>query len=64
MSSRIVTVTREELSARRADLLDRAGLTWEEFKGLPEAEALGGDDWETFEELREIAFLLGETPLD
>ena len=61
MTTRLVTVTREELLRRRAEILTRLGQTLEEFEELMRTGTLSGAEWEAREELEGIAFLLGET---
>ncbi|MDR0359695.1 MAG: hypothetical protein LBJ87_09580 [bacterium] len=55
---RVVEVSREELEARRARILDRVGVPLEELTRRAEASALIGDEWEAWQELQDIAFLL------
>ena len=56
----VVIVTRADLEARRAALLDELGMTLQEFKTLAATKTLSGSEVEALEELEEIAFLLGE----
>ncbi len=58
--SRVVSVSRDELEARRADLLGRLGVTYEELSERASASALVGDEWEAWLALRDIQFLLGD----
>lgn len=51
--------TREQLLARRAAILERLGLTAEEFAARVGAGALVGAEWDALSELENIGFLLG-----
>jgi len=53
-------LTPDELVERRCAILARLGVTLEEFTQRAESSALVGEEWETWEELEDIAFLLGE----
>ncbi|GAA1989664.1 hypothetical protein [Microbacterium pumilum] len=55
----MIDVTREELLARRADILHRIELSEEEFDAVRATRSLSSEEWEAKEELEEIAFLLG-----
>lgn len=60
MTPTVRTVSREELQARRQVILDKLGLTLEQVRlGMP-AGTMSSDEWDAFEELDQIAFLLGE----
>ncbi|AZC12854.1 hypothetical protein [Microbacterium sp. ABRD28] len=55
----VIDVTREELLARRADILHRIELSEEEFEAVRATRSLSSEEWEAKEELEEISFLLG-----
>lgn len=57
---RVVEVTGPELQDRRAAILDRLGMTLEEITAKADASMLMADEWEAWEELRDIAFLLAD----
>jgi hypothetical protein len=56
----VVTVTREELEARRRTLLAELGISLDDFERLAATRTLTGREFDVQEELDEIAFLLGE----
>jgi hypothetical protein len=56
----VVTVTREELEARRSTLLAELGISLDDFERLAATRTLTGREFDVKEELDEIAFLLGE----
>lgn len=56
--TRVTNVTREELQARRAEILNRHGASLEEFVERAKQYALTGDEWADWDELQSIAFLL------
>lgn len=58
--SPVLTVTRDELVARRERVLAELGMTGEEFIEFAATHSLDGKEWEALEELESIAFLLGE----
>lgn len=55
----VIDVTREELLARRAEVLRRIELSEEEFEAVHATRSLSSEEWEAKEELEEISFLLG-----
>jgi hypothetical protein len=55
----VIDVTREELLARRAEILHRIELSEEEFDDVLATRSLSSEEWEAKEELEEISFLLG-----
>ncbi len=57
---RVVRADPEQLEARRAEILARYGLTLDQFAERAEAYSLVGEEWEAWDELRGIAFLLDE----
>jgi hypothetical protein len=60
MSPSVVTVRRDDLFARRRRILERLGMSLDEFKNLAATSVLTGDQWDALEDLDNIAFLLGE----
>lgn len=59
MAPNVLTVTRDELLARREELLTQAGLTLEELRSRAGTYSLSGEEWELVTELDHIDFLLG-----
>jgi hypothetical protein len=57
---RVHEVTREELLARRDQILARVGTTEEDLRTRSHLGSLVGDEDAALEELRDIAYLLGE----
>lgn len=58
--TRLREVSREDLLERRRTLLERLGTTHEELARRAEHGSLIGEEWAVWDELREIAFLLGD----
>lgn len=58
---RVVAPSRDELEEKRRAILARLGLTYEAFRDRAEAGSLVGEEWEAWEELQDVAFLLGES---
>jgi hypothetical protein len=58
--TRIVDVTPEDLLERRRRILERHGVTLEDLKRRAAAFELTGEEWNAWDDLQEIAFLLGE----
>lgn len=58
--SRVIEVSQEALEARREAILSRAGVSLEELRRRAAAGALVGEEWEVWQELCDIAFLLGD----
>ena len=56
----VIDVTREELLARRAEILRRIELDEGEFELAAATRTLSSEEWEAKEELEEISFLLGD----
>lgn len=56
----VIDVSRDELIARRTEVLCRIELSAIEFERARETRSLSSDEWEAKEELEEIAFLLGD----
>jgi hypothetical protein len=58
---RVVQADRQQLEARRAEILARYDVTLDEFAERAAAYALVGDEWDAWDELRGIAFLLNDS---
>lgn len=58
--SRVVSVSRAELEERRDEILRRLGLTLDKLRERADAGALIGEEWEAWQKLCDIEFLLGE----
>lgn len=58
--SRVVSVSRAELEERRDEILQRLDLTLDELRSRADAGALIGEEWEDWQALCDIEFLLGE----
>ena len=58
--TRVVVAKREDLETRRAEILARYGVSLDEFIERAQRYALVGDEWDAWDELRSIAFLLGD----
>lgn len=58
--SNVVTLTRRELEARREAILRRLGTTLSDLEGRAAAGSLVGDEWDAWDDLRDIAYLLGD----
>ncbi|NKE56314.1 hypothetical protein FXN61_05525 [Lentzea sp. PSKA42] len=58
--TRVVDVTREQLLERRDAILKRHDTTLEALSAKAASFELAGDEWEAWDSLQEIAFLLGE----
>jgi hypothetical protein len=58
--TRVKESTRAELEARREEILARLDVSLEELTRRVESSSLVGDEWEAWEELEDIAFLLGD----
>lgn len=58
--TRVVVAKREDLETRRAEILARYGVSLDEFAERAKRYALVGDEWDAWDELRGIAFLLGD----
>ncbi|MDQ3405942.1 MAG: hypothetical protein M3548_21545 [Actinomycetota bacterium] len=56
----VVTVTREKLETRRKQILTRRGVTLEQFTNRAAQGQLVGDEWDDWNTLEEISFLLSE----
>ena len=56
--TRVHEVTKEELEKRRAEILSRLETSYEDLAEKALAHRLVADEWEAWEEIREIDFLL------
>lgn len=56
----VVNAQRQELVRRRSEILARHGVTLDEFTDRAARYELVGDEWDAWEELRGIAFLLDD----
>lgn len=56
----VIEVTREHLLARRDAILDRLGLTHQEYLRRAADSELSGEEWDVRDDLDSIAFLLNE----
>jgi hypothetical protein len=63
MSDKIATLSMsdEQLRARREEILSKLDLSMDELRARAERYALVGDEYEAWEELGSIAYLLAET---
>jgi predicted neuraminidase len=59
--TRVAAVTDEELRARRERILAKLGIPLDELRDRATRYALVGDEYEAWEQLESIAFLLGES---
>lgn len=59
----VVAVTRAELLERRNDILRQLGTDLPTFAARAKAFSLVGKEWDTWDELENIAFLLGDDEL-
>lgn len=50
-------LTLSDLNARRQEILDRLGMTYDDIAAKAAARSLVGEEWAAWEELREIDFL-------
>lgn len=55
-----ITVTPADLIRRRTEILERLGMTLEDYKDASEQGAFSGEHWAVRDELQIIAYLLGE----
>lgn len=60
--SQVTEVSRQELLERREAILRRLGVSHEELRDRADTSTLVADEWEAWEALRDIAFLLGDEP--
>lgn len=58
--ARVVEVSKEALREQREVVLDRVQLSYDEIARRAEDGSLVGAEWDAWEELRNIAFLLGD----
>ncbi|MER6664312.1 hypothetical protein ABT256_07170 [Amycolatopsis japonica] len=59
----VEAVTREELQRRRDGILEQLGTDLTTFTERAKTFSLVGDEWDTWDELQNIAFLLGDDEL-
>lgn len=64
MAPRTIEVSREQLVARREQVLARLGMSLEEFRHRVVRGSLTGDEWDAVSELEEIGFLLDDSADD
>jgi hypothetical protein len=64
MAPRTIEVTPTELATRRADVLEKLGMTREQFRERVREGSLSPSEWEARSELEQIAFLLGDSSDD
>lgn len=58
--SRVLDVTPSDLLARRATILSRLGVTYDDLLKRAEVGALSGEEYDALDHLRDIAYLLGD----
>ena len=58
--TKMATLSDDELRKRRATILERLGVSFDELRERAERYALAGDEHEAWEQLESISFLLGE----
>ena len=54
----VVELSRDELLARREEILKRVGADLEEFTARAHSFSLVGEEWDAWDQLQNIAFLL------
>ncbi|OBB94975.1 hypothetical protein [Mycobacterium sp. 852002-40037_SCH5390672] len=59
--TKIASLSDDELRARRASILRKLDMSFEEIRDRANSYALAGDEHDAWEQLESIAFLLGET---
>jgi hypothetical protein len=57
---KMLEVSREDLERRRAEILDRVGLTLNEITARASQGSLVAEEWEAWAALRDIAYLIGD----
>ena len=57
--SRVVPVSRHELEKRRQEVLDHLDMTFEDLAHRAERGVLSGEEWDAWQKLADIDFLLG-----
>jgi hypothetical protein len=58
--SRVASVSRKELEKRREEILAEFDTTFEQLRDRAEVGTLLGDEWEAWDALCDIGFLLGD----
>ena len=61
MAVQIREVSRDELEQQRAEILQKLGITQGELRERVLSASLAGDEYRAVDDLRAIAFLLGES---
>ncbi len=61
MTAQITEVTRGELESRRAAILERLGVSYEEFGRRASTYMLTAEEWVAWDELSAVEFLLDES---
>jgi hypothetical protein len=56
----VVEVSRHTLLERRARILERVGADLQEFTERARSFSLVGDEWDAWDQLQNISFLLGD----
>lgn len=56
----VVEVSRDTLLERRARILERFGTDLQEFTERAQSFSLVGEEWDAWDQLQNIAFLLGD----
>jgi hypothetical protein len=56
----VVEVSRHTLLERRARILERVGTDLQEFTERARSFSLVGDEWDAWDQLQNISFLLGD----
>lgn len=59
MSTLVRHVSREELLARRREILNELGMTEDELQAKVDSGGLVGREWSTWSEIEDIDYLLG-----
>lgn len=55
-----IMMTRAGLETRRSEILNRLGVSLEDFAETVQTNTLSGEEWEARDQLEEISFLLNE----
>jgi hypothetical protein len=58
--TRVREVSRDELQARRQEVLERVGMSYEELAHRADQRSLVGEEWAAWDEIRSIEFLMGD----
>lgn len=57
---KMLELSREDLERRRAEILDRIGLTLDEITARAGEGSLVAEEWEAWMDLQDIAYLIGD----